>query len=185
MLLPSTTTQWKTALGLAAGALAGFVVSPLLWPAFLFNPFLFMFSVLGMAAQESTWNDAATGDGGNSYGALQFNVGSWPGLTGLDMERARSAVLAGFFAARYVADALRASWGWWLIMVPVYGHALMRWMWTHGTSASAAKSGRTDAWAAAGAESHTWPGYRGLLVVFAVPVLAWSAALWKLLRRSK
>jgi len=137
--LPRSATHVMAVAQLLAGATLGWVTHPLLWIA---QPLpIWLANIAATAAQESAYDSEALGDGGSSYGLLQFNAPvaaemfgpSWP-----------TAVLSpwrqGYAAARYVQGALTENVRWWLILVPVYGFAMLRWMWTSGRSDASAKA---------------------------------------------
>lgn len=136
-VVPPASRVWGL-VQLALGATLGWFVNPLLWIA---QPLpIWIANVLAIAAQESYYQPGAVGDldaaTGESYGLLQFNQPVAEELFGADWEvRVQQPWRQGCAAAAYVQSALSDNIRWWLIVVPVYGFALLRWMWT---------SGRTD-----------------------------------------
>jgi hypothetical protein len=143
---------------LLVGGLVGWLFHPVLWV--VAGPFRWSALLYMTAAQESGFNPDAIGDQGNpngdSVGIVQFNTGRWPDLTGdRPLTDRNSPLLSGYYSARYVAQALYTSWAWWAMALPFCGAPTMRWMWTHGISASAAESAKDEACAAFRAEGHS------------------------------
>jgi len=168
-MFPTTAQRWADYALLLVGGLLGWLLHPVLWLAA--GPFRWLALLTMTAAQESGYNRDAAGDGGDSVGMLQFNVKSWPTLTGRPLEDRASPFWSGFYAARYVQLGLLTSWGWWKLALPIEGPAVMRWMWTHGISASAADDDASTMWSTFRGEGHsysTWLVVRGLTLLPAV-----------------
>lgn len=183
---PSTWAGWRDVAILHVAALVGWFTHPLLWPVSYFNPFLFLLAIGATASQESTYNRDAAGDGGDSVGMLQYNIATWPDLTGRDLGDRTSPWWSGYYAAAYVQDALLASWAWWpALMVPVFRIAAFRRMWTNGVSARTAESVWSEAWTdASSIGERTWPGARFWALVLALPVVVTSGVLVQVIRRA-
>lgn len=146
------------------GALVGWLTHPIVWLPLGFTPFRALHYLGVSARQESGWNKDASGDGGNSVGILQFNVKTWPALTGLDLEERKNCFKAGYYAIVFIQDALLHDWMWWVqLRVPVYGIAALRWMWTHGVSKAPSPA---EAWDTMKKEGQTWKWYWYLLPLF-------------------
>lgn len=183
---PSTWESWKNVLVLHLAALVGFVTHPLVWAVSLFNPAVYLMAIGATAGQESDYSATAAGDDGDSVGLLQFNVNTWPDLTGRELADRTSPWWSGYYAAAYVQDALLASWLWWpLLMIPVFRIAAYRHLWTHGASASSAESAWSESWSdETSIGNRTWPAYRFWLLVFGAPALVIAGMLVVLLRRA-
>lgn len=184
--LPSSGARWWSAFVMTLGGLVGWLTHPVIW--LVAGPFRWIALLNMTAAQESGWNAEAVGDStskyGNSVGMLQFNTSRWPSLTGRDLEDRTSPFLSGYYGAVYVQLALLTSWSWWSLGLPLYGAAVMRYMWTHGVSASAAEKASEEAWDIFLQEGKSYGAFltiRGLTLLPAV-VSVW--ALYVFARRA-
>lgn len=158
LALPTTSAQWSALIALQAGAFFGWVTTPTLW---LFaGPFRWFAMIGGMASAESAYDRDAVGDIGNSLGMLQFSKGMWMAASGTDpfavpsglqgVERSPddsytaddprfSPFQSGYIAAKYTQIALVNTPRWWTLILPVYGFAVLRYMWTCGVDTRCAE----------------------------------------------
>jgi hypothetical protein len=140
-----------------AGGFLGWLTTPVLWV--FAGPFRWFALLGGMASQESAYDRDAVGDLGMSVGILQFGKSMWDvasgtgGLLSPPMTAAERAwwesgesgtvrpddprfspFQSGYLAAKYVRIAIIETPRWWTFAIPLYGFAVMRYMWTCGTS---------------------------------------------------
>lgn len=138
--LPTTASEWGALSAMQAGGLLGWMTTPSLW--IFCGPFRWAAMLGGMASQESAYNSEAIGDVGESIGILQFSKRMWADATGVtpnpEADPRLSPFGSGYAAAKYVRIALVSSPRWWLLATPVYGFAVLRYMWTCGTSQACA-----------------------------------------------
>ena len=182
--LPQSSSQWWALAQFEAGGFLGWVTHPILWV--VAGPFRWASLLAMTAAQEAGYNATASGDGGASVGIAQFNVNSWPELTGRDLADRESPFLSGYYSARYVHVALLTSWSWFAVALPFIGPAFLRFMWTHGVSASSAEkawSEAYDAYSIEGRASGAWWTFRALSIVPAVLATGAAYALGKRMAR--
>lgn len=151
LALPDTTSRWINLGALQLGAFLGWVTTPAIWV--FAGPFRWAAMVGGLASAESAYDRDAVGDLGLSVGILQFGKGMWIAASGTDpwkvpsglegVERAPldsyqdddprfSPFQSGVVAAKYVQIALVNTPRWWTFILPVYGFAVLRYMWTCG-----------------------------------------------------
>tara|TARA_Y100001938_G_C8046122_1_gene409007 strand:- start:55 stop:675 length:621 start_codon:yes stop_codon:yes gene_type:complete len=142
--VPNTSEKWLNLLMMLGGVFVGWLVSPVTW--LVAGP-LRMISMMGaQAAQESGYNSTVCGDAGTSCGMLQFQLATIEALGGDDEDRS-SPFWSGYYGVRMVRTALLNNPQWFLIAVPVYGFAVLRYLWTHGWGAA---SPWENAWAKKG-----------------------------------
>jgi len=130
--IPSSSREWATALALWAGGLAGWVVHPSIW--LCFGPLRWLAFLSVTAASESSWVRDASGDGGKSFGVLQFSLAHTP------RETSQSPFRSGYAAAGFVSAAVLQSPWWWTLALPVAGFGVGRYLWTHGVSAASGRA---------------------------------------------
>jgi len=180
--LPVTGRRTSAAM-MVAGALVGWLVSPLLW--LVAGPLRWSAIVLGTAKVESGFDKTAVGDGDASVGVLQFNqvnadllsVAGW----------ALSPWWSGYAAARYAQRRIMSDpWGAALARMPYYGPRVFRCWWrTGGKCAGAAGgpvrdalyTGEAATWRALGYMVHPLTAYMGAAAVVAVLAVAGAVAL--------
>jgi len=155
LALPTSTAQCSSWLALWAGGFIGWVTTPSIW---LFaGPFRWLAMLGGMASAESAYDRDAVGDDGLSVGILQFSKGMWAAASGVDAwEPAEgesrepldtfqdndprfSPFQSGVVAAKYVQIALINTPRWWTFILPLYGFAVVRYMWTCGVDTRCAE----------------------------------------------
>lgn len=148
LALPDTTARWASVAALQAGGFFGWLSTPSLWV--FCGPFRWMAMLGGMASQESAYDRYASGDDGLSIGILQFSKGMWTAATGYQFPSAEpdqseaddprvSPFQSGYVAAKYVRIAMVETPRWWTWIIPLYGFAVMRYMWTCGVSDTCAQ----------------------------------------------
>lgn len=125
--------RWFNLISMLAGVLVGWIVSPITW--IVAGPFRMMAMMGAQAAQESTYHSTVCGDKGASCGILQFKLSTIESLGGSNADRS-SPFWSGYYGVRYVRAGLLYDSHWFLIAVPVYGYAVLRYMWTHGWGAA-------------------------------------------------
>lgn len=181
-MYPTTAAYWWNLVQLLAGGFIGWIFHPVIW--LVAGPFRWSALLYMTAAQESGFNAANTsGDNGDSWGMVQFNVNSWPDLTGRALEDRLSPFLSGYYSARYVANGLYTSWSWWSLGLPIYGAAVMRYMWTHGISASSADKAGTEAYDIFVGEGKSYSAFLFSRSLTALPALGACFALFLLARK--
>lgn len=129
--LPSTGSQWWSALRLIFWGLLSWITHPLIWV--VMGPFRWSAFLLATASQESSYNPEASGDGGRSIGILQFLDDTWTSLDLGDLDRRYDVRWQAWAAGKYVQVALLDGWGWvWRLFLPYFGAGYGRLLWTRG-----------------------------------------------------
>lgn len=165
--LPTSTSAALSTVALVLGATASWFAHPLIW--LCFGPFRWIAAILMTAAQESSYNASAEGDDGASVGILQFTAPTWEALGG-DPDRRTSSMLSGWYAGAYVQNAILTDVRWLWMAVPVYGYAVMRFLWTHGAGSGLSIAG--EAWSSFREER-----WSGIAIVVWRGITIWPA-LW-------
>lgn len=173
------TGRWTATGTLAAAATVGYLSHPTIW---LIGPFEWLSRILAAADQESTYDATNTdGDGGASWGILQFSADTFAAVMSGDR---LSAWDSGLAAAASVSVAI-LSGGWWGLYIPIIGHAYQRYLWTHGSATAPSLS---EALSTTTAEARSWSsyvGWRAMLMLIEIPVLAilFAGGLGSFIRR--
>jgi len=148
LALPDSAARWSALLSLQAGGFLGWITTPSLW--IFAGPFRWFAMLGGLASAESAYDRDAVGDMGTSVGILQFGKASWTAVTGYvfpdaanadfqDTDPRLSPFQSGYVAAKYVRMAVVNTPRWWTLALPLYGFAVLRYMWTCGPSAACAE----------------------------------------------
>jgi len=154
LALPDTSARWASLFAMQAGGFLGWLTTPVLWV--FAGPFRWFALLGGMASQESAYDRDAVGDLGLSVGILQFGKSMWSAASGKDPwapgvsygvegpveaddkyqsdDPRFSPFQSGYLAAKYVRISIIETPRWWTFIIPLYGFAVMRYMWTCGTS---------------------------------------------------
>jgi hypothetical protein len=157
-----------TVLRFSAGTMLGWLCHPACW--IVAGPFRWLALMLGSIAQESGYNSNAAADipsGGQSLGVAQFILDTWYALGGEGKAR-NDDFWSGWYSAAYVQSAIIEDMRWVSIAVPVYGYAVLRYLWTHGEGS--ADEIWSEAWAYKGyggadgdadniVEANAWPAF--------------------------
>ena len=175
--LPSGATKWTNAFMMIAGVMLGWMVSPVVW--LVAGPFRMIAMLLAQSSQESGYNATVCGDAGSSCGIAQFQLATIEALGG-DNDDRNSPFWSGYYSVRMVRKALLTKRGWCLIGVPIYGYAVLRYLWTHGWNAA---SPWENAWSKKGpggslAEPRAWGSFLLWRLLSLLP-LAGAAWLWR------
>lgn len=121
------------------GILAGYALTPVVWPVFL--PPRMMLYLSARASQESGWKVDAAGDNGASLGLLQFHEPTRRFL-GMSDDDAKNPFWAGFYGVRYVGELLFSDWRYWLYLsIPVTGFYWLSAAWRGFGAADALEGG--------------------------------------------
>jgi len=172
--LPSGASQWTVAGQLVVGGLVSWLLHPLVW---IVGPIKFVAILLATAAQESTYNSEASGDGGRSIGALQFLDSTWTGLDMGDLDRRTSAWWSSWAAAKYIGGAFVDEPGWiWRILFPYFGGGYARLLWVNGVTSGLTRdfSAMVEYWDSEGAARTAWNTWRLISLPFAYLLYMWS-----------
>lgn len=175
-------SAWPALFQISIGVLVGWLASPSVW--LVAGPFRMLAMQLASSGQESGWSPTVCGDGGISCGPFQFQVPTIESIGGTAEDR-YSYFWSGYYSVRMVARALAENWRWWSIGIPIYGYAVVRYLWVHGWGDSAGDKVFERAWARKGyggampdgyVEAHAWPYFfffRGLtLLLGTLPFMA-------------
>jgi len=169
--LPSGTSQWLASLQLILWGSLSWLLHPLVWV--VAGPMKWLALLQMTAAQESTYNPDAIGDDGRSVGMLQFYDSTWEGLELGDLSRRNSIFWSSWAAGKYVQGALLHDFGWiWRLLVPYYGAAYARVLWTNGVTGGLTKSFEEvrDQFEIEGNAQPAWNTWRLITLVLLVPI---------------
>lgn len=158
---------------LLAGALVGYLSTPLVWT--VASPVRFLVWVAAMGWAESRWTESANNpERLGSVGPLQYQPDTWASVGGAERSR-KGAFWAGFYVAPLVANALRARPSWWLFLrAPVVGYPALRVLWRAGTWGD-----RSRAWELSTDSKHE----RIARVAVAFALFLWLVVLVAVVRR--
>lgn len=159
--LPRGVDEWRSWAALMCGASVGWLASPSLW--LVWPPLRWLSAVSATAAAESGFSAVALGDAGRSVGMVQI-YDTTAAAMGWPSSRLTSAWWSGWYSARYTRGALLTSWRWWAMASPIYGWAMLRYLWRRGPG-SIDTTSAADVWAEYTAE----------------PLAALGFPLWRLL----
>lgn len=165
--LPSGTTQWMNAGMIILSGLVSWLLHPLVWIAF--GPVRWCAFLLATAAQESTYNSSAVGDGGRSVGIFQFYDSTWAGLELGDLDRRNSIWWSSWACGKYVGDAFVTDLGWiWRLAIPYYGAGYGRLLWVNGVNSGLTRSfdEMISYWDSEGAARPAWNTWRLISLPF-------------------
>ena len=172
---PMGMEKWKNALMMMGGVLVGWMVSPVVW--LVAGPLRILVLMMAQASQESGYNSTVCGDAGTSCGMLQFQEETIKALGGSNEDRS-SPFWSGYYGVRMLRKALLSDKSWWLIGLPIYGFAVLRYMWTHGWGATT-QFGYAGAWSVAWstkgpsgtlAEPRAWGAFVSMRAISLIPI---------------
>lgn len=168
-------TAWNLTL-LVLGTLLGWLTTPIVWATM--GPFRTIARIGATAAQESGYNASAfNAERTGSLGMLQFQQDTWESLGGTADDR-ESPFWSGYYGVKYIGAGLLTSWKWWAIGIPIFGLAIMRFMWTSGISASSAERALSEAWERASSEGQTFKAYLWWRLPLLVPTAIAFYVAW-------